>query len=119
MATGTISHIEFPADDVDRARRFYEAVAGWQFEEMEGYPGYWLFRTEEASGGGLGKRNESVGAVIRNYINVDDLEAAMAAATANGGTVRGEPQEVPGQGRWVALTDSEGNEIGLWEAAQG
>ena len=36
MARGSISHIEFPADDTERARRLYGAVAGWQFGAMEG-----------------------------------------------------------------------------------
>ncbi|HEY3523987.1 MAG TPA: VOC family protein [Candidatus Limnocylindrales bacterium] len=115
MATGTITHIEIPADDVERAKRFYEAVAGWDFSAMEGFPNYWLFRTGDASGGGLGRRGESVGNVIRDYINVARLEDAVAAAEQNGGSVVTPPQEIPGMGRWAAVTDSEGNEIGLWE----
>ncbi|TMG24308.1 MAG: VOC family protein [Chloroflexi bacterium] len=115
MATGEITHIEFPADDLDRAKRFYEAVAGWQFSEMEGFPGYWLFRTAEGSGGGLGRRGESVGNVIRDYITVTKLEDAVRAAEQNGGKVVTPPSEIPGMGRWAAVLDSEGNEIGLWE----
>ena len=115
MARGEITHVEFPADDVDRARRFYEAVAGWEFNEMEGFPGYLLFRTGEASGGGLGRRGESVGSVIRAYITVDRLEDAVAAAEQHGGRVVQPPTDVPGQGRYAAVNDSEGNEIGLWE----
>ncbi len=97
MATGEITHIEFPADDLDRAKRFYEAVAGWQFSEMEGFPGYWLFRTAEGSGGGLGRRGESVGNVIRDYITVTKLEDAVRAAEQNGGKVVTPPSE-PGHG---------------------
>ena len=36
MAHGEINHIEFPADDPERAMRFYEAVAGWEFSAMDG-----------------------------------------------------------------------------------
>src|SRR4249919_1167486 len=75
VAKGSISHIEFPADDVERAKRFYAAVAGW------------LFRTSETTGGGIGRRGETVGQRVRVYIDVDDLEGAVAAATANGGSV--------------------------------
>jgi predicted enzyme related to lactoylglutathione lyase len=117
MATGTISHIEFPADDVERAKRFYGAVAGWEFSEMDGIPGYFLFRTSAETGGGLGKRGDSVGGVVRVYIDVDDLEAAVAAATANGGTVVTPPSDIPGQGRYAAVNDPEGNEIGLYESS--
>ena len=103
VATGEITHIEFPADDVDRAKRFYEAVVGWQFSEMEGFPGYWLFRTGEGSGGGLGKRGESVGSVIRDYITVAKLEDAVAAAEKFGGKVVTPPRDIPGQGRYAAV----------------
>ena len=116
MAKGGITHIEFPADDLERAKRFYAAVAGWEFGEMEGFPDYWLFQTGEGSGGGLGTRGESVSNVIRVYITVDKLEAAVAAAEVNGGSVITPPTDVPGQGRFAAVRDSEGNEIGLWES---
>ena len=119
MAKGEITHVEFPADDVERAKRFYAAVAGWEFGEMEGFPNYFLFRSGEGQGGGLGRRGESVGSVIRVYITVDNLETAVAAAEANGGSVVTPPSDVPGQGRYAAVTDSEGSEIGLWENAQG
>jgi predicted enzyme related to lactoylglutathione lyase len=116
MAKGSITHIEFPADDVERAKRFYGAVAGWEFAEMEGMPGYWLFRSSADAGGGIGRRGESVGNVVRVYIDVDDLEGAVAAATANGGTVVTPPSDIPGQGRFAAVLDPEGNEVGLYEA---
>ena len=116
---GDITHIEFPADDLARAKRFYSAVAGWEFDTMEGFPDYWLFRTSETAGGGLGTRGESVGTEIRAYINVASLEAAVAAAEANGGSVVTPPTDVPGQGRFAAVNDSEGNEIGLWQNLPG
>jgi uncharacterized protein len=119
MAKGTITHIEFPADDVDRARSFYAAVAGWDLSEMEGFPGYLVFRSEEGHGGGLGKRGESVGDVVRVYITVDKLEDAIAAAEQHGGSVVTPPSQIPGMGRWAAVRDSEGSEIGLWENLPG
>ena len=115
MAKGTITHVEFPADDPERAKRFYKAVAGWDFSEMEGFPDYALFRTEEGHGGGLGKRGESVGSAVRLYITVDRLEDAIEAAEANGGKVVTPPSDIPGMGRWAAVLDSEGSEIGLWQ----
>jgi uncharacterized protein len=117
MARGSISHIEFPADDVERAKKFYAALAGWEFSDYGG--GYWVFRTEEGHGGGLGKRGESVGSVVRVYINVENLEEAVAAAEANGGTVVTPPSDIPGQGRFAAVLDTEGSEIGLYEVKPG
>ena len=117
MAKGEISHVEIPADDPERAKRFYGAVAGWEFGEMEGYPDYWLFRTSDSAGGGLGTRGGSVADEIRVYITVESVEAALEAAKSNGGTVVSEPQDVPGQGRFATIRDSEGNTVSLWESA--
>jgi predicted enzyme related to lactoylglutathione lyase len=118
MATGEISHVEIPADDVERAKRFYAAVVGWTFQDQPDFPDYHMFQTGPNSGGAIGTRGVSVGSVVRPYVTVDRLEDAVAAAEANGGSVKTPPQEIPG-GRWAAVTDSEGNEIGLWETPQG
>ena len=117
MANREITHIEIPADDVDRAKKFYSAVAGWKFQEMEGFPNYWMYQTSPEAGGAIGKRGESVATVIRDYINVPSLDEAIKTAEANGGKLVAPANEVPGMGRWAAVLDSEGNEIGLWEAA--
>jgi predicted enzyme related to lactoylglutathione lyase len=116
MAKGEITHIEFPADHLERAKRFYGAVAGWDFGEMDEFPGYALFRTSEGSGGGIGKRGESVGPTLRIYISVDSLEEAVAAAKANGGTEVEAPTEIGGDmGRFAVVRDTEGSEVGLFE----
>jgi predicted enzyme related to lactoylglutathione lyase len=112
---GSMTHIEIPADDVERAKRFYNAVAGWDFQEMEGYADYWLFQSEPQRGGAIGSRGSSVGPVVRHYVNVDRVEDAVERAEANGGEVVETVQEVPGQGRWAVVLDSEGNELGLWQ----
>ena len=65
---------------------------------MDGMAGYWLFRTAPEAGGGIGRRGETVGDAVRVYIDVDDLEAAVAAATANGGSVITPPSDIPGPG---------------------
>jgi predicted enzyme related to lactoylglutathione lyase len=115
MPRGEITHIELPADDLDRAKAFYEAVAGWSFGKMEGSDDYWLFRTGEGSGGAIGKRGHDVSAVIRPYISVDRLEDAVAAAESHGGKIVQPPTDIAGMGRYAAVLDTEGTEIGLWE----
>ena len=34
MAKGTITHIEIPADDPERAKKFYSALFGWTTEDL-------------------------------------------------------------------------------------
>ena len=116
MAKGEITHIEFPADDVERAKPFYAAVAGWEFSQPEGFAGYYMFRNGEASGGAVAKRGEMAPPQLRIYITVDSLEDACAAAEANGGSVLEQPADIGGgMGRFAVVRDTEGSEVGLWQ----
>jgi uncharacterized protein len=116
MAKGEITHIEFPADDVERAKQFYAAVAGWEFSTPEGFSGYYMFRTGEGTGGAVAKRGEMAPQQLRIYITVDSLEDACKAAEANGGTVVEQPSEIGGgMGRFAVVRDTEGSEVGLWQ----
>ena len=117
MAHGEINHIEFPADDPERAMAFYTAVAGWEFSAMDGMPDYWVFRTAEGYGGGIGKRGVSVGKVVRDYITVDSIEDALAAAERTGGSIKEPKSEIQGLGWFAVVTDPEGSEVGLYEAS--
>ena len=117
MAHGEINHIEFPADDPERAMAFYAAVAGWEFSTVEGMPDYWVFRTGEGYGGAIGKRGVSTGQVVRDYIEVDSIEDALAAALRTGGTVAEQKSEVPGFGWFAVVIDPEGSEVGLFQSA--
>jgi len=42
-------------------------------------------------------------------IGVEDIQAAMSRVTNAGGEVLGHPMEIPGVGKYVAFTDTEGN----------
>ncbi|HUG48636.1 MAG TPA: VOC family protein [Candidatus Limnocylindria bacterium] len=117
MAHGQITHIEFPADDTDRARRFYSELFGWEFNAMEGFDGYFMFNTgsAEAIGGAVGGRGNSVGERTRPYIETDSIEAVLARVPELGGRVVTGKTDIPGQGSFAVIHDSEGNELGLFE----
>ena len=75
-----IVHFEIPADDVARAKAFYENVFGWkiqQFPMPAGGPEYWgvTTRNEGAPGinGCLMKRNMP-GQPFANYVDVKSIE---------------------------------------------
>lgn len=116
MAHGEMTHIEFPADDPERAMRFYGAVAGWQFGAMDGFPDYWMFRTSESYGGAVGRRGVTTGRQLRNYIEVTSIETALGASDANGGTTVEPKTEIPGMGWYAVVRDPEGTEVGLFES---
>lgn len=118
MAHGEINHVEFPADDPERAKRFYGAVAGWEFGEMKEFPDYYLFRTSEGYGGAIGKRDVSTGHALRIYIEVGSMDDAIAASDANGGTTREAKSEIPGMGWFAVVVDPEGSEVGLFQSSR-
>jgi len=47
MHANNIRHFAIGADDLDRARAFYESVFGWRFEAW-GPPGFYLIHTGTA-----------------------------------------------------------------------
>jgi predicted enzyme related to lactoylglutathione lyase len=117
---GDFTHIEIPADDVDRAQRFYNGVFGWQLQAVEGYPDYFLFTTpsgEEFPGGAVGKRGQSAPEQVRNYVLVTSIDETVPQVEALGGLIVEPKAEVPGQGWYAVFKDSEGNELALWESA--
>ena len=113
---GEFSHIEFPANDLDRAMAFYSKVFGWSFEAMEGMDGYLLYEAGPGGlGGGLGLRGVSAPDGVRNYIAVDSVDDAVATVLANGGTLV-TPKTDIGVGWYAAIKDTEGNELGLYRS---
>ena len=117
MSHGQFSHLEIPADDPARARRFYSELFGWEIGEMPGFPDYFLFSFGEISrsGGAVGKRGESAGESLRVYLNVDAIDPVLARVPELGGTVTTPRTEIQGQGWFAVIDDSEGNESGLFE----
>ena len=117
MAHGQITHIEFPADDTDRAQAFYKGLFGWDFEGYEAVPGYFLFNTGsiDSAGGAVGQRGTATGEKLRIYVTVDSIDAALAKVPGLGGKVTMPKTEIPGQGWYAVVDDSEGSEVGLYE----
>ena len=117
MAThGEYNHIEIPFDDEERAKRFYSGVFGWEFRETPGFEGYPLYTAGPGElGGGLGKRGQMAGQTVRNYIAVDDIDAAVTKVKELGGTITEDKAEIPGMGWFAVGTDSEGNTLALYK----
>jgi len=113
---GQMGHVEIPADDPERAKRFYSELFGWQFQATPGYEGYHMFRAGPGEvGGAIGKRGEMARQTMVQYVSVDSIDDVAARVSGLGGEVIVPRTEVPGQGWYGVVRDSEGGEIGLWE----
>jgi predicted enzyme related to lactoylglutathione lyase len=117
MSHGQITHIEFPADNTDRAQAFYKGLFGWDFEGYDALPGYFLFTTGaiDSSGGAVGTRGTATGDKLRIYITVDSLDDTLPKVEPLGGKIVLPKSEIPGQGWYAVVNDSEGSEVGLYE----
>ena len=100
--------IEFPADDSDRARRFWTGLLGIELaERTAGQGSGW-----QAQAGGLAigvhERGRGPGDTASlPYFTVHDMDVAVAKVTELGGTVIH-----PGEG-WSICRDSEGSPFAL------
>lgn len=106
--SGPISLVEFPADEPERARRFWEGVLEVQLETRREDEGQgW----QTGSGGtelGLHARGPGPGdRVSLPYFRVADLPSALERVVALGGSV-----VHPGE-RFAICRDSEGSPFGL------
>jgi uncharacterized protein len=117
--SNNVSHFAINADDLKRARRFYENVFGWKFEAW-GPPGFYLIHTgsSDAPGvlGALQQRRELVpGQRTIGYectVGVASADDIAKAAEANGGKIIMAKTILPTVGELVWLQDPEGNVVG-------
>ena len=108
------------ADDLPRARSFYETVFGWKFQAW-GPPGFFLIATGDKNDpgvmGALQQRHEVVpGQRINGFectISVDDIDVAAKAVVANGGKIVLTKCEIPTVGWLVKIQDPDGNVVCL------
>ena len=121
-----VTHFEMPYDDADRVASFYKAAFGWKMNDMGQSMGHYVLATTTATGpdrrplkggtingGFFPKKPDWPAQYPSVVIAVSDLVTSMTRITAAGGTVMGEPMDIPGVGGYVSFTDSEGNRVGM------
>ena len=117
---GRVTHFEITADDPERAGKFYSNSVDWQIKKWQGPMAYWLVTTgkegkvETGIDGAIMPRAHDQ-AVI-NTIDVDVLDVMMEKVKAAGGQILGVANEIPGVGRFVYASDTEGNAFGMIQA---
>ncbi len=108
MPTPPLSLVEFPADDPERARRFWAELLGIALDERRPAQGSGWQTDSGAPAIGVHARGRGPGDTFSlPYFTVDDMAATLARVPALGGSV-----VHPGDA-WAVCRDSEGNPFGL------
>jgi len=105
-----LAHFAIEADDLDRAKTFYETVFGWTFNPW-GPPGFYQIAGAGVNGA-LQERREPVPEGRKGMdltFAVDELEATTELVVANGGQINSQVFTIPTVGRLVEVLDTEGN----------
>jgi predicted enzyme related to lactoylglutathione lyase len=107
----TIVHFEIPSDNVERSKKFYSDLFGWNIEKVppeklpEGVE-YWGISTKDHEGnnavtGGMMKRMKAEQQGILNYVDVKSVEESSTKAQQLGGKVIMPKMAVPGMGLYA------------------
>jgi predicted enzyme related to lactoylglutathione lyase len=121
-----IAHFMIPADNVDRAKRFYHTLLGWKIgptknpmdpsmmEEMQ-YHDISTGPAQEGTlnTGGLYKRHMTE--PILTFVEVGEIDKVLAKVEKLGGKITMRKEEITGVGLTAMIQDPEGNVIGLWK----
>jgi hypothetical protein len=126
---GKIIWRDLLTNDPVASQRFYGELFGWEFESvgeasnLRSNSAYTLIRHNGKLIGGMvdtvalnGRDDISQWVVL---MAVEDLEAGVAAVTANGGKIIAPPTDLQARGRLALVRDAEGALLGLLETRDG
>ena len=120
-----VVHFEMPATDRKRISNFYSSAFGWQTQQLgSDMSDYVVVTTTEsdengprkpgAINGGFFKKNDDRPAQFPSVvIAVDDIQASMKKVADAGGKPLGQPDDIPGIGKYVSFLDTEGNRVAM------
>ena len=125
--TDRVVHFEIPADNMERAQKFYRESFGWSINAVPGM-GYALLGTAPtnaqeqptepgAINGGMLARQDPVRHTVVT-IHVASIDEAEMKIQINGGKIIRKKMPVGTIGFAAYFQDSEGNVLGLWEDAE-
>ncbi len=111
---------EIPADNMERAKSFYQNLFGWNVSPIPNMADYWHVDTggaDQSPDAGLMKRKHP-GQGITNYVLVKSVSAAVVEVEKLGGKVCVPKTAVPSMGHFAICQDTENNTFGVWEMDQ-
>ena len=120
-----VVHFEVLGKDADRTQSYYSQLFGWEIEALpfENPTQYGLVKRDGNTnaegvgiGGGIGGAPEGYPGHVTFYVEVPDVEAALAKAESLGGARMMGPGQVPGGPVIGLFKDPDGNTIGVVQA---
>jgi predicted enzyme related to lactoylglutathione lyase len=115
-----VVHFEIMGIDVARLQRFYHDAFEWEIGPPS--PGIGIAysmvypRGEGTINGGIGASSNGYDGHVTFYIQVSDIDAALAKVVGLGARVMMPPSEVPGGPKLALIHDPEGHVVGLIQA---
>ena len=111
-----IRYLEIVTPEADALCRQYSAIYGIHFSEPDASLGG--ARTAKLDGGGLvgirGPLRDTETPVVRPYVLVDDIKAAVESAAEAGAEIAMPPTEIPKHGAFAVVIHG-GIECGFWQ----
>jgi predicted enzyme related to lactoylglutathione lyase len=112
----SICWFEVPADDLNRAKKFYQSMFGWKFAKLPAaINDYWHIDTggpDASPDGGMMPRMHPQ-QPITNYISIPSVSKAATKVKKLGGTVCKPKTAGPGMGYFAICLNTEGNTFAL------
>ena len=113
----TLRHFAINADDVQRAKAFYETVFGWGFTPWGPPNFYQVFNAGAGVVGALQERRELAEGkrvtAFETTFQVENIRAVLKVVAASGGRVLMQPYLIEGVGEIGYFEDPEGNVCGV------
>jgi uncharacterized protein len=110
-------HFEIPADNIERAVKFFTDVFGWKINDWGGGMQYYLAETgpePDGINGAISARNPILNSVT-NSIQVTSIDEIIPKIEANRGTIVHAKMQIPCVGWSAYFKDTEGNVHGLFQ----
>ncbi|HNT72435.1 MAG TPA: VOC family protein [Methanothrix sp.] len=109
----SIVHFEIPAEDLQRAKKFYSSLFGWKTQSWQDMEDYMIIDTYGVGGGMMKRKNPDQH--ITDYIGVPSVDEYSLKVKELGGRILVPKTAVPGMGYFVVCMDTEKNAFGIWE----
>jgi uncharacterized protein len=118
-----VVHFEILGKDVEQLKSYYSQLFGWEIDSNNPVNYGIVPREGNVSadgigiGGGVGAAPEGYAGHVTFYVEVPDVEAALAKAESLGGSRMMGPEKVMDQVEIGLFSDPEGHLIGVVKAA--